>query len=542
MPSSLCNYHGNGNTALISSLQANPNDDQEYETTMGTVSISSSWSNNTATAQPAVSGIFFPSSSLLAVLFLGLLGCIPSSHGFSTPHAGASKGAFGLSTIHDNGNTKRIPMPAAIGRQDRSRNILFAAKSTEEDTSLLEEIRSMRVKEIKEELTALKVNTQDAFEKEELVQRLFKARQNPSPKQQQQATAGSSTQSSQSNTNGVLQAPLYFTSLDAGTRLAAVNGESIDIDAKDHPYPSIKISASNAGGKEFELHLLLDTACSGFVLRPSVVQKHNLPSLSTPVTMTGAGGTASNTGLTQLERFYLPSSNDDPSTSPKMFGPLPAAVQDIGALPSSLDGIIGLSFLNQFEGAELDFQNGLLSLYPKGQALPPISSDLKVVAEGAMSLIPSLSIYLVDVMLGNRGPVKMLVDTGASDSFLNWKGVSDLGLDPQSKFLQRLPTRTGAMGSDNIAMELTHRINISSSLNLGSSKTSADHGGLTLQGPRRLGIDIGNIAILESLKNDGVGGIMGIDVFCRCDAVRMTFQGTNRSVQLMLNKVEVEAS
>ena len=39
-----------------------------------------------------------------------------------------------------------------------------------------------------------------------------------------------------------------------------------------------------------------------------------------------------------------------------------AACQDIGALPSGLDGILGLSFLNQFACVDFDFVNDELRL------------------------------------------------------------------------------------------------------------------------------------------------------------------------------------
>ena len=397
---------------------------------------------------------------------------------------------------------------------------------------LLGEIKSMRVKELKEELTALGVSTKDAFEKEELVQRLYEARQGtlrstPAPQNNNGARPSAPPPQSQqpptpTANNQILVAPLYLTSLEAGTRVAATNGADITVQAKDHPYPSIKIQVTPSNGPDFTLNLLLDTACSGIVLRPAVVKHYNLPQLSTPVTMTGAGGVASNTGLTQLENFKLETHS---------FGPLPAAVQDIGALPNSLDGIIGLSFLNQFAGAEMDFRRGSLFLFPRGQ-LPELPAEYEIAAEGDMSLIPKLGIYVVDVYLGGRGPVKMLVDSGASDTFLNWKGVEeDLGLPRDSKFLAKLPSPMGAVGSDAVAMELTHRINISSNLNFGQRLKP----GLSLQDNRRLGVDIGNIAILDNLRGDGVGGILGIDAFMRCDTVRMTFQGAP-TIQFLLNK------
>lgn len=415
----------------------------------------------------------------------------------------------------------------AILISSRSQHITLKSGSTEDASSLLEEIRSMRVKTIKDELTQMGLSTKDVFEKEELVQRLLEARTNPTSTSTMACQRPSVKESEKTGSDSnVLEAPLYLVSIETGTRIAAVNGANIAVDAKDHPYPAVKIGVMNGNEDEFKLNLLLDTACSGFVLRPSVVEKYKLPSLPTPVTMTGAGGVAGNTGLTQLEKFRL---------EDQAFGPLPAAVQDIGALPAKLDGIIGLSFLNQFEGVDLDFRKGIVAFHPKGQKIPELGTELEVVAEGKMSLIPTLSIYVVEVLFGGKGPVRMLVDSGASDSFLNWRGVADLGLSRESPALRTLPSPMGAVGSDAVAMELTHRIGVSSLMNLGSG----DKSGLPLKGARRLTIDIGNIAILDTLKNDNIGGILGIDAFMRCDAVRMIFHGDLR-MQMMLDQGTAE--
>ena len=68
---------------------------------------------------------------------------------------------------------------------------------------------------------------------------------------------------------------------------------------------TIQIEVVQDGSSSFPLSLLRDTACSGFVLRPSVVQKYNLRELDTPITMTGAGGTSGGTGLTQIDKFVF---------------------------------------------------------------------------------------------------------------------------------------------------------------------------------------------------------------------------------------------
>ena len=55
---------------------------------------------------------------------------------------------------------------------------LSSNSNNEIDNTLLESLRSMRVKELKVELDTLSISTSDVFEKEELVQRLYKARIN----------------------------------------------------------------------------------------------------------------------------------------------------------------------------------------------------------------------------------------------------------------------------------------------------------------------------------------------------------------------------
>ena len=382
------------------------------------------------------------------------------------------------------------------------------------ESSLEQEIRSMRVREIKEELVKLGVSTKDVFEKEELIQRLLQCRKTDKPKPEP-------TVPSSSGTSGI-SAPLYFTSLDTDLKVAAVNVDGgITLNPSDQPYATIQIQVEE-NGQEFMLQLLLDTACSGFVLRPSILDKYNLPKLSTPVTMTGAGGTAGAQGLTQIQTFEF---------GGQTFGPLPAAVQDIGALPKSLDGIIGLSFLNQFAVVDLDFVNGQLSLYKKGETVPApqTSASGKLVSQGMMSMIPQLGIYTVDVWLGGRGPVKMLVDSGAANTFLSWYGLQCLGISRDDKsFLKPLNNPMGAMGSDNTVARLTHRIHVSSSLQLGKNTE-----GLSLKNEKRLNIDIGDIAILENLKSYNVGGILGIDALMRCSSVRLILEPSRQELLIL---------
>jgi Aspartyl protease len=278
------------------------------------------------------------------------------------------------------------------------------------------EIRSMRVKEIKTELDRLGISTADAFEKEELVKRLVEARgkgtaasaasSNANVSKPKSDTNRSSTSSTAGN---VIVSPLYFVTVDAGRKTAGV-----EIQSSDKPYPTIQIEvkSSSGNGEKFPLQLLLDTACSGLVLRPEVVEKHGLPKLSTPVSMTGAGGTVGATGLTQIDKFWLETLTKKEQM--KMFGPMPAAVQDIVGLPNALDGIIGLSFLNRFACVEMDFGAGKVSFYDRNYENSEIMeiNESGLLGRANMDYIPTVGLYSVSVYLGDKGPVKMLVDTG----------------------------------------------------------------------------------------------------------------------------------
>jgi Aspartyl protease len=378
--------------------------------------------------------------------------------------------------------------------------------------TVLDEIRAMKVAEIKQELTRRQIPTQDVFEKEELVQRLLLARQDGSST----VTIPSSSSSSSSTTTtlaseNVMVTPLRLVPMDQGTRVASrTGGEGITIEASPQPYATMQITVQD-GTRSFPLSLLIDTACSGFVLRPEVQTRYNLPSLTSPVTMTGAGGISQAGGLTQIPRFTIGNENEGNRTA---FGPLPAAVQDIGGLPRAVDGIIGQSFLGQFPAFELDFLQGQLLLYRNKAAVKSRANET-MIAHATMKMLGSLGIYTVPAYIGGRGPVEMLVDTGAAHTLLTWKGVADLGLSRDSPQLSRIPIPTGAMGSDNVAIELSHRLFVSSVIQIGERNLP----GLVLAGAR-LSIDIGQIPVINGMP--GVGGILGADVLMRCDIARIS--------------------
>lgn len=254
--------------------------------------------------------------------------------------------------------------------------------------------------------------------------------------------------------------------------------------------------------------------------------------------MTAAGG---NTDVGGVANIRDPFFTEDGSTKITSSVGL-AAVQDIGALPSALDGIIGLSFLNQYQCVDFNFENSELVLYRTNPA--PIdfqnndnnnsSNKMKIVAEGAIKTC-RIGVYTVECTLDGRGPINFLLDTGAGSTILNWQGVKDLNMDPNHPLIMRNSESIGAMGADNAALALTHRFVLKRRINfvMNDNQTINNLGllGLELDDNSNVNsnvnIDIGNLPVLEALKADKVGGILGSDVLMRCDVLRLDM--TNHS-------------
>ena len=458
--------------------------------------------------------------------------------------------AFAPVVPNNNSPSQRIPsgrhgFPRERGlvhEGKRSSFYLRAAESSSlssvEKEDLLDTIKSMRVKELKAELTQRKISTADAFEKEELIKRLYEARlASPKPPT---STATTKTTSKRSNADAnVIRGELSFVSLESGQSISGTyNSESIQIsDADIQPYPTMTIQVVN-GNNKFPLKLLVDTACSGLVLTPSSVQKNNLSSDSRPVVMTGAGGTADSIGATRIDRFTF--GYDDNVN----FGPLLAAVQDTGALDQlGLDGIIGLSFFGQYACTEIDLDRSEIALYKTEYRPPYDESDLEIVAEGELS--PTrLGIWTVDTAFdlgnGKQGtPIKMLVDTGATSTILSWKGLEEgLGLTRTSPEVQAQTQEMGAMGSDNVAMSLTHKIEVDRPIRFGKprGRSPPPYNGLSV-GHGTTTVDIGEIAVIDQqLSADNVGGILGMNVLSKASMIRMTFSGPVPRITLFQKK------
>ena len=365
---------------------------------------------------------------------------------------------------------------------------------------LLESLRSLRVKELKSQLDSRGVSIRDVFEKEELVQRLYTAKicsgdgndasddTNSSKKKKKRrryhdddadddkkndTTIHETTNNHDDNrddddirstsvpqsTRDNIIVPFQYFSLEASKSVAAKNSQDIYIRPSDGKYAAIKVILQKTTTQSSStLNLLVDTACSGLVISPNAVTRVNgecpgiLDMQSVGATMTTAGGSQA-AGVARWDKstnmivggvVVSPAAANDGSMSNV------AAVQDIGALPSGLDGIIGLSFLNQFSTVDFDFTSGRLCLFKK-EVDPPLPSgsnnngQLSVVAQGRLDLT-RLGIYTTQTNLDGRGPVSMLVDSGAASTFLNWNGISQLNLSPDSPLVNPIAGSIGAMG------------------------------------------------------------------------------------------------
>ena len=459
---------------------------------------------------------------------------------------------------------------------------------------LINSIRSLRVKQLKNELDSRGISTADVFEKEELVQRLYLARLSSCDDNDDSVirkkkkkkrriydnnnditksvsisegsskgdnrrdtitpvtTTSPSPPPSSSSTPDKIIVPFQYFSLESSTSpVAAKNSQDIFIRPSEGKYAAIEVtllqkkkaaadSSSSAAAAAVTMNLLVDTACSGLVISPTAVTRMNneCPNIiqlqsSIGATMTSAGG-SQGAGVAKWDdstKMMVGGVIVQPSNIGSMSNV--AAVQDVGALPRGLDGIIGLSFLRNYAAVDFDFANGQLCLFEKDVDPPlPIvvgNSDdqakmLSVVAQGSLALT-KLGIYTTQVNLDGRGPVSMLVDTGAASSFLNWNGVAQLNLDRNSPLINSIIGSIGAMGADNMALQLTHRFVLKRRWNLITENAYSPAGIEPGVENGRVNVDIGDLPVLETLKGDGVGGILGADLLMLSDVVR--FGGLN---------------
>ena len=85
-----------------------------------------------------------------------------------------------------------------------------------------------------------------------------------------------------------------------------------------------------------------------------------------------------------------------------------------------------------------------------------------------------------------------------------------------------------------MALRLTHRFRLRRRWNVAAENNAVGDfcPGVGLRDGRVVDVDVADLPVLEALKGDGVGGILGADLLMMCDAVK--FRGLNGGSPTMI--------
>mmetsp|Transcript_16407 Transcript_16407/g.50225 ORF Transcript_16407/g.50225 Transcript_16407/m.50225 type:complete len:295 (-) Transcript_16407:1364-2248(-) len=278
------------------------------------------------------------------------------------------------------------------------------------------------------------------------------------------------------------------------------------------------------------LSLIFDTACSGILLRPQSVRKLGLPAVDAGGTMTSVGGTGS-VPVTMLEGLHMKCSRDASVKTPEL-PYVQAAIQDIGALPDDVDGILGMQALSLYAGIDLDIKNQKLSVFrsslPELASKGPLGSNPTAPFKAPFRLC-KLQVPFVDMNINGKGPIRLLLDSGASTTIINWKAAREnFGLSPSSALGGehgfRLNPHSGAMGADGRAISLSHQLR-AKTIALGDTQL-----GFAAGSGVELGIlvDIGDLPVIDTLASEGIVGVLGLNVLeAAFDGLSLDFRNLN---------------
>merc|ERR1712218_117425 len=174
-------------------------------------------------------------------------------------------------------------------------------------------IKQMRVREIKQQLDDAGISTVDCFEKEELVQRLnnYKINRKTNDDDDDDNDDRNQEKKKKKNDSNTIRVPMTFHSLTNNKSVASSSNSNLYLRPSPGKFPSITVILPTKGNRK--LNLLVDTACSGLILRPNVANELQLPIINAGVTMTAAGGTMNGmNNVCRLDRMQL---MDDKQTS-----------------------------------------------------------------------------------------------------------------------------------------------------------------------------------------------------------------------------------
>ncbi|CEL94712.1 unnamed protein product [Vitrella brassicaformis CCMP3155] len=122
-----------------------------------------------------------------------------------------------------------------------------------------------------------------------------------------------------------------------------------------------------------------------------------------------------------------------------------AVLTQAGVLPAGVAGLLGLDFLSQFGAIDVDFLEGKIKLYPKGQAAAAKAAlqeaaadrkDLSLIATPVSSL-PGPLLAIDGALSEQEAPVTAVLDLGSTYSIVNWPAARSVGIDREAEGVQR---------------------------------------------------------------------------------------------------------
>eukprot|EP00897_Mesotaenium_endlicherianum_P000538 jgi/Mesen1/10485/ME000083S09986 len=259
----------------------------------------------------------------------------------------------------------------------------------------VEELKKMRVKEIKAELEALGVSFADCFEKADLVLRLAEARLASVSK------AASPPQATKDV--AVLRLPMRRIKSSA---------------AEPKEYLLLQLTFGSRGTFDF----LVDTGSSTTLVTSRLAYDILGISRGSGVMSQGLGGT----GTTGGRQVMLP----DVRVGSCACGPLQAIVMDLGntSLGPSVYGIVGINLLSLFD-FDLDFKRSSMALYRAGAVAAGAVdfASLRCMATASVPYgLPALQVTV------NGVSTKAILDMGSALSLVSWKTARAGGVSPDS--------------------------------------------------------------------------------------------------------------